>query len=192
MQPHDICEWLLLNMENTERLRYPEIAGELPELPDNFQFDKNEPEDVRQKRLRNERAYFRKQNRKLPSCFRPGYNVNSMRLCRNKTAKNMRGMSLRSILEGVVFSWGRTLVTEVSSNTGRMVRTPSFKYITYKDNSLEQFFDMRTDPGETKNLAANSRYALVLAEHRKMLRNWESRLDVPSNVPNADVWRRKG
>ncbi len=104
----------------------------------------------------------------------------------------MRGRSLRPILEGKSVLPNNFIVTEVSTNTGRMVRTPSFKYITYKDDSVEQFFDMRTDPGETKNLSANSRYALVLAEHRRMLRDWESRLDVPPNVPNADVWRRKG
>ena len=76
----------------------------------------------------------------------------------------MRGMSLRSILEGVVFSWGRTLVTEVSSNTGRMLRTQRYKYITYKDNLVEQLFDMRDDPGETNNLATSSKYASYLPE----------------------------
>ena len=104
----------------------------------------------------------------------------------------MRGRSLRSILEGKSVSINNFIVTEVSSNTGRMVRTPSFKYIVYKDDSVEQLFDMRTDPGETKNLAASSRYTLVLAEHRKMLRDWESRLDVPPNVPNANMWRTVG
>jgi len=104
----------------------------------------------------------------------------------------MRGRSLRPILEGKSVLPNNFIVTEVSTNTGRMVRTPSFKYITYKDNSVEQFFDMRTDPGETKNLAASSQYTSVLAEHRKMLRDWESRLDVPSSVPNANVWRTVG
>jgi choline-sulfatase len=105
-----------------------------------------------------------------------------------KPPKNMRGRSLRPILEGKSSPAKNYVVTEVSTNTGRMVRTPSFKYITYKDNSVEQLFDMKTDPGETKNLAASSQYASVLAEHRKMLRDWGSRLDVPPNVPNARVW----
>jgi len=104
----------------------------------------------------------------------------------------MRGRSLRSILESVVFSWGRTIITEVSSNTGRMLRTQRYKYITYKDNLVEQLFDMRDNPGETNNLATSSKYASYLPEYRRMLEDWESRLDVPPNVPNADVWRRKG
>ncbi|MHC4439933.1 MAG: sulfatase family protein, partial [Planctomycetota bacterium] len=54
MQPHDICEWLRLNMNNPEGLRYPELAGELPELPDNFDFDVNEPERIRKTRSGNE------------------------------------------------------------------------------------------------------------------------------------------
>jgi hypothetical protein len=41
------------------------------------------------------------------------------------------------------------------------------------------------------NLAVNSRHVSVLAEHRKLLRDFENKLDVPSNVPNADVWRHK-
>jgi choline-sulfatase len=105
-----------------------------------------------------------------------------------KAPKNMRGLSLRSVLEGNVLSWGRTVVTEVNSNTGRMVRTQRYKYITYKDDPVEQLFDMRGDPGETKNLAKSSRYASTLAEHRRMLRDWESRLDVPPDVPNTDAW----
>ena len=32
MQPHDICEWLRLNLENQPELRYPEIKDELPSL----------------------------------------------------------------------------------------------------------------------------------------------------------------
>jgi len=257
-----------------ERLRYGELIGELPELPDNFVYDKNEPKNTKQKRLGNEPfkgswdkehwryylwSYYRNieyvdaeigrvlkaledcgyakdtlivltsdhgeglahhqmvrkntlydEAARVPLLFSwPGHisenRTESFHLVSGldimptlcdyagiKPPKNMRGTSLRSILEGVVFSWGRTLVTEVSSNTGRMVRTPRYKYITYKDDSVEQFFDMRTDPGETKNLAASSQYASVLAEHRKMLRDWESRLDVPSSIPNANVWRTVG
>ncbi len=274
MQPHDICEWLRLNTNDPGRLRYSELAGRLPELPDNFQFDTNEPEAVKKTRLTRDPfktgwskqqwryylwSYYRNiehvdaeigrilqaledggytkdtlvvltsdhgeglahhqmvrkntlydEAAKVPLLFSwPGHILEKRTdtthlvsgldimptLCDYagiKTPKNMRGRSLRSILEGKSVSINNFIVTEVSSNTGRMVRTPSFKYIVYKDDSVEQLFDMRTDPGETKNLAESSRYTLVLAEHRKMLRDWESRLDVPPNVPNAEVWRRKG
>jgi arylsulfatase A-like enzyme len=273
MQPHDICEWLRLNMENPQEIRYPQLAGKFPELPDNFVFDENEPGAIRKRRLGNEPfkgkwnkeqwryyrwSYYRNiehldaeigrilqaleyggyakdtlivltsdhgeglahhqmvrkntlydEAAKVPLLFSwPGHILENRTdttqpasgldimptLCDYagiKSPQNMRGRSLRSILEGRSVSTDNFIVTDVSSNTGRMLRTPSFKYITYKDDSVEQLFDMRTDPGETKNLAASSRYALVLSEHRKMLRDWESRLDVPPNVPNADVWRQK-
>ncbi len=273
MQPHDICEWLRLNMDKPQEIRYTQLAGELPDLPDNFDFDENEPAIIRKRRLGNEPfkgkwnkeqwryyrwSYYRNiehvdaeigrilqaledcgyakdtlivltsdhgeglahhqmvrkntlydEAAKVPLLFSwqghiPENRTDTTHLASGldimpslcdyagiKPPKNMRGRSLRPILEGKSVLPNNFIVTEVSSNTGRMVRTPSFKYIAYKDDSLEQFFDMRTDPGETKNLAASSRYALVLAEHRKMLRDWESRLDVPPNVPNADVWRQK-
>ena len=273
MQPHDICEWLRLNTNDPGRLRYSELAEQLPKLPSNFQFDTNEPEAVKKTRLTRDPfktgwskqqwryylwSYYRNiehldaeigrilqalkdcgyakdtlivltsdhgeglahhqmvrkntlydEAAKVPLLFSwqghiPENRTDTTHLVSGldimptlcdyagiKPPKNMRGESLRPILEGRSIPADNFIVTEVSSNTGRMVRTPSFKYIVYKDNSIEQFFDMRTDPGETKNLAEKSRYALVLAEHRKMLRDWESRLDVPPNAPNADAWWHK-
>jgi len=274
MQPHDICEWLRLNMDNPNEMRYPQLVGELPELPDNFEFDENEPGTIKKRRLGNEPfkgkwnkeqwryyrwSYYRniehldaEINRILQTLQDYGYSKDTLvvltsdhgegmahhQMVRKNTLydeaarvpllfswpghisenitdtthpvsgldimptlcdyagikppKNIRGSSLRPILEGRSVPADNFIVTEVSSNTGRMVRTPSFKYITYKDDSVEQLFDMKTDPGETKNLLASSRYALVLAEHRKILKDWESRLDVLPNVPNADFWRHRG
>ncbi len=54
MQPHDICEWLRLNMNDPGELRYPEIAAELPPLPDNFGYEAIEPQVLRKRRLGNE------------------------------------------------------------------------------------------------------------------------------------------
>jgi choline-sulfatase len=274
MQPHDICEWLRLNMDNPGELRYPQLVGELPELPDNFQFDENEPETIRKKRLGNEPfkgnwdkeqwryylwSYYRNieyvdaeigrllqaledsghakdtlvvltsdhgegtahhqmvrksslydEAARVPLLFSwPGHIVENKTdvvhlasglditptLCDYagiETPANMRGRSLRAVLEANAGSRRDFIVSEASSNTGRMVRTGRYKYITYKDDTVEQLFDMKKDAGETKNLAARSRYASILAEHRKLLKDWERRLDVPPNVPNADVWQRKG
>ncbi len=44
MQPHDICEWLRINTYNPDELMYAELAGELPPLPDNFEYDRREPQ----------------------------------------------------------------------------------------------------------------------------------------------------
>jgi arylsulfatase A-like enzyme len=274
MQPHDICEWLRLNMNNPERLRYPELAGEIPELPDNFEFDKNEPETIRKKRLGNEPfkgnwskeqwryyrwSYYRNiehvdaeigrvlraledfghandtlivltsdhgegmghhqmvrkstlydEAAKVPLLFSwPGYisenRTDTTHLASGmdimptlcdvagiKPPENMHGRSLRSILDGNSARSSEFVVTEVSTNTGRMVRTESYKYITYRNDLVEQLFDMKNDPGETVNLAARARYASTLTEHQKLLRDFESKLDVPPEVPNARVWRDNG
>jgi len=274
MQPHDICEWLRLNMNNPGQLRYPELAGELPELPANFEFDENEPEATRNRRLGNEpfkgnwnkehwryyrwsyyrhiehldaeigrilsaledRGYiddtlivltsdhgegmghhqmvrkssFYDEAARVPLLFSwPGHIVENKTdaahpvsgldvmptLCDYvgiESPANMRGLSLRAILEGNKGPQRDCIVSEGNSNTGRMVRSQHWKYIKYKDNAVEQLFDMKNDPGETKNLTASSRYAAILTEHQKMLKEWESRLDVPSNIPNVDVWRQMG
>jgi len=105
--------------------------------------------------------------------------------------EHMRGRSLKSILDGTSTRSSEFVITEVSTNTGRMVRTKDYKYITYRNDSVEQLFDMKNDPGETLNLAAKTRYSSTLAEHQKLLREFERRLDVPSNVPNSDVWQKK-
>jgi choline-sulfatase len=273
MQPHDICEWLRLNMDDPGKLRYPELAGELPELPDNFEYDDNEPEAIRKKRLGNEpfkgnwdklqwryyrwsyyrnieqvdaeigrvlraikdsgrekdtlvvftadhgegmghhqmvrKSSFYNEAAKVPLLFSwPGHIVENKTDTIHLTSglditptlcdyagiqppADMRGVSLRPIIEAKRGSSHDFIVSEVSTNTGRMVRTEGYKYITYKGNLVEQLFNMKNDPGETVNLAANASYASTLAEHQKLLRDFESKLDVPSNVPNAGVWRHK-
>lgn len=94
-----------------------------------------------------------------------------------KTPQRCSGRSLRPLLEGKAAEWHEFVAAEVRT-TGRMIRTPKHKYVTYYGDPMEQLFDMETDPGETKNLADESRYASVLADHRKLLQDWESQLDV--------------
>ena len=274
LQPHDICEWLRLNTNDPGQLRYKELAGELPELPDNFQFDANEPDAVKKTRQARDASkgnwsklqwryylwsYYRHiefvdaeigrvlqaledfgyakdtlivltadhgegtahhqmvrkntlydESAKVPLIFcRPGHIPENRTdtthpvsgldimptLCDYagiRAPKMMRGRSLRPIFEGKPASGHDLVVTEVSSNRGRMVRTLRYKYVSYKDNPVEQLFDMKDDPGETKNLATSSRYASTVAEHRKLLRDWERRLNVAPNVPNTDAWWYKG
>jgi len=260
-------------MNNPAGLRYPELAGELPELPANFDFDNNEPETIREKRLGNEpfkgnwskeqwryyrwsyyrniehvdaeigrlldelerrrltkdtlivltsdhgegmghhqmvrKSSFYDEAARVPLLFSwPGHIVEDKTdtahlasgldvmptLCDYagiESPANIRGVSLRAILEGAKGSNRDFIVSEGNNNTGRMVRTEGYKYITYRNEPVDQLFDMKNDPGETRNLAASARYSSTLAEHRKLLREFESKLDVPSSVPNADAWRHK-
>jgi len=273
LQPHDICEWLRLNTYNPEQLRYPQIAEQLPPLPDNFHFDPNEPRPVSKSRLARDPfignwteqqwryylwSYYRhieqvdaELQRILTALQQLGYADNTLivltadhgeglghhqmvrkntlydesakvplifawpgHIAQGKTCSthlasgldimptlcdfagikpppHMRGTSLRPLLENRAAPAREYIVSEVASNTGRMVRTPRYKYITFTTDPVEQLFDMQQDPGETRNLATESRYASVLQEHRRLLLQWERRLDVPTDIPHAQYWRHR-
>ncbi|MFA0751999.1 MAG: hypothetical protein SLRJCFUN_002402 [Candidatus Fervidibacter sp.] len=87
-----------------------------------------------------------------------------------------RGLSLRPVLEGKDVQWREFLVSE-SMVRGRMVRTPEWKLITYYGDETDQLFDMRNDKGEMKNLAVESKYADVVADLKKLLSEWERKLE---------------
>ncbi|MEE9369842.1 MAG: sulfatase/phosphatase domain-containing protein, partial [Sedimentisphaerales bacterium] len=92
-----------------------------------------------------------------------------------KPPPHQRGYSLRPLLEGKVTEWREFVVAESFVN-GRMLRTQDFKYITYKDDPIEQLFDMKNDPWEIKNLATDGNYASILEDHRKLLASWQAKL----------------
>jgi len=85
------------------------------------------------------------------------------------------GRSLRPLLEHRPTEWREFLVVETHV-VGRTVRTDQFKYVRYKDDPVEQLFDMRADPWETENLYNSAGYGDVVEEHRRLLREWEVRL----------------
>jgi len=269
MQPHDICEWLRLNTHVPAELRYPELVGELPPLPANFEFDAREPAYLKQLRQGREPfvggwdkrhwqyylwSYYRhiemvdgEIGRVLDALDDTGYERDTVivfvsdhgeglgrhQMVRKSSPYNeatkvplmvswpghipanrtdtthlvtgrdimptlceyagisppgsMRGTSLVPVFEGG--SGHSYVVTEVPGNRGRVVRTQRYKYIKYAGDPVDQLFDMQSDPGETVNLAAGSQYASVVAEHKRLLREWESRLDVAPKVPNPDAFR---
>ena len=88
-----------------------------------------------------------------------------------------RGRSLRPIIEGRTTEWREFIVSECLI-TGRMLRTPEYKFVSFKDDPVLQLFDMRTDPWELKNLADDARHAGTVSDLRKRLADWESRLVV--------------
>lgn len=272
LQPHDICEWLRINMENPGKLRYPELDDQLPPLPDNFEFDRREPAYMIEQRQGREPAkggwdeqhwryyiwsYYRhvemvdgEVGRVLDALDKTGYASNTLivftsdhgegharhqkvrkscpydeiskvpllvslpgkilenkidkkhlvtsleimpTLCEYagiKPPKNMRGKSLKPVLEGKTVEWHDYIVTEMPSNRARLVRSERYKYINYYNDPVDMLFDMKEDPGETRNLAPDPAYADVVRNHKKMLQEWERKLDVASGVPNSDAWRK--
>jgi hypothetical protein len=89
--------------------------------------------------------------------------------------------------------WRDYLVSE-HHIIGRMVRTPEYKYVKYKDDPVEQLFDMVHDPQETKNLYEDAKYAQVLQDHRKMLAEWSGLVKpvkpTPANGPLEPIIRK--
>jgi choline-sulfatase len=59
--------------------------------------------------------------------------------------------------------WGFTI------EPGRMLRTPQFKYVRYREGNGEELYDLESDPGEVRNLAPDGEWRTVLERHRAML-----------------------
>lgn len=99
-----------------------------------------------------------------------------------KTPEELHGRSVRPLIENPDSEAGHVfVVTETTFGTfkgdhgvsGRMVRTPQYKYIVYnKGGDREQLFDMIEDPGETVDLTVRPEYEEVLSKHRRYLRQW--------------------
>jgi choline-sulfatase len=103
-----------------------------------------------------------------------------------KPPEGVSQRSLRPLLEGSATTW-REFVSSEHHIGGRMVRSEQFKYVRYPDDPVEQLFDMKSDPWETKNLYEDPQHADVLADHRRMLADFQRRLDPvePTGQPPA-------
>ena len=93
-----------------------------------------------------------------------------------ETPDAMRGRSLVPLLDGSATEW-RTSLQIQSEVEGRAIRTHTYKYIAYRDDSAEQLFDLRADPWELDNLAEDSAYTTVLEEHRALQEEHEAVLE---------------
>ncbi|MEL6343991.1 MAG: sulfatase-like hydrolase/transferase [Myxococcota bacterium] len=88
---------------------------------------------------------------------------------------NQRGVSLRPLFEGDTFE--REYVPSQSLIEGRMIRSLDYKYIQFRNDPVEQLFNLRDDPWELNNLAGDSAYAAILDDHRRMQDDFEGALD---------------
>ncbi|MCX7015010.1 MAG: sulfatase-like hydrolase/transferase [Candidatus Sumerlaeota bacterium] len=95
----------------------------------------------------------------------------------------LRGRSLRPLIEGrAPEAWRDSLAVETEFANmgersdgwmGRMIVTDRYKYIVYSQGERrEQLFDLREDPGETRNLVASADRQAVVADHRRRLAEW--------------------
>ena len=87
---------------------------------------------------------------------------------------SLEGRSLRPLVEGKSVPWREFVVAECRAfGDARMIRTARYKYIAFATgDNREQFFDLEHDPGETKNLVADSTLAGEVSRHRTLLGQW--------------------
>ncbi|HUT30524.1 MAG TPA: sulfatase-like hydrolase/transferase [Sedimentisphaerales bacterium] len=89
-----------------------------------------------------------------------------------KVPKGLRGLSLRPLAEGKEAAAWRDYVVSESQN-GRMLQTGRFKYCVYDSGrDREQLMDLKSDPGEMKNLAERGEFKDALDKHRQLLHKW--------------------
>ncbi|MCX6377436.1 MAG: sulfatase-like hydrolase/transferase [Armatimonadetes bacterium] len=83
--------------------------------------------------------------------------------------RGVHGRSLKPMLEGKAADQERLGFCERGAGVGsRMIRTESWKYAVYDDGRRE-LFDLKKDPGEMRDLSADSAHRSTLAElHRKL------------------------
>ncbi len=100
-------------------------------------------------------------------------------LCGLTERDDLEGISLRPQLQSAETKRERPAIT--SHNQGNHgVRSSDWRYIRYADGT-EELYNMRTDPHEWSNLAANEEYATVIAEHQK----WLPKIDLGPAVGSA-------
>jgi arylsulfatase A-like enzyme len=99
----------------------------------------------------------------------------------------VRGRSIKPVIDaeinGMKYDDPREyIVSECLNDTGRMVRSRQYKYITYRNDNCDHLYDCVADPLEMKNLVDESAMQSVLAKHRQWLVEWENGLDKDPRV----------
>ncbi len=104
-----------------------------------------------------------------------------------KIPKNIEGKSLVGLMNSNV-NWREYAFSEIGNSTQNSVitvRGKNEKYVLFRKNGkveYEQFFDLKTDPWEMKNLVAEGKYGNDLAKFKVALNNWEAETEVAKPV----------
>ena len=87
---------------------------------------------------------------------------------------SLEGRSLRPLVERKEVPWREFVASECRAfGDARMIRTARYKYIAFATgDNREQFFDLESDPGETKNLISDPAHAEEVTRHRTLLEQW--------------------
>jgi arylsulfatase A-like enzyme len=96
-------------------------------------------------------------------------------LCGLPAPGYLDGTSLRPVLKDPSGSVKDAAFTQVRRGSfhGFSIRTLRWRYTLWDDGRQgEQLYDMQADPGETSNLAADSRFAATVAELKQRVRQY--------------------
>jgi len=96
--------------------------------------------------------------------------------------KDSLGLNLRPLFQKENPKWRSSLMADTNFG-GRIIRTAQYKYVKYPNDPVEQLFDMKADPLETKNLYEDSNYNEVLKQHRHLMADWHSKMKIVSPSP---------
>lgn len=87
---------------------------------------------------------------------------------------------------------GETVEGTVPVVIGRMVRSDRYKYCLYDTlNKREELFDLKNDPGETKNLAGEKSMHAILVKHRSYLKEFAMKYKDPYAIKMLEYVKGK-
>jgi hypothetical protein len=70
----------------------------------------------------------------------------------------------------------------------RMIRTPEWKLVRhYRASGLDELYDLKNDPGETKNLYSAVEHKTVREKLQQRLLSWMESVDDPLLKPASGV-----
>jgi arylsulfatase A-like enzyme len=97
-------------------------------------------------------------------------------LCGVKGPDGSEGQSLAGVLAGKETGVRDSLFTAYTK-VQRAVREDRWKLIGYPQINKTQFFDLKDDPAETKDLSGEPAHAADVARLAALLKDWQKKLD---------------
>jgi len=99
--------------------------------------------------------------------------------------------SWRPLLEGKAVDWRDHVICETSMHSlSTSVRDKKFKSIFY-ENKVE-FYDIQKDPLERKDLANSPKYENMIKQHRKLFKEYVSRIETYPGPPGSKSHNNHG